>query len=119
MARYYTNIKKQYVTQQGLAKLASSYIKYYGVDKTRKLLNDKFVKQAGGLSANEIRSILQNDFMPPQIPDTFWKDLAKTNPEYGGNNISHLRREFNKVYRAYFRKSLAEEVPGYKFKVKE
>jgi|TARA_R110001583_G_scaffold64067_2_gene186678 hypothetical protein len=119
LADYNEALEEQYVTQQGLAKLASSYIKYYGVDKTRKLLNDKFVKQAGGLSANEIRSILQNDFMPPQIPDTFWKDLAKTNPEYGGNNISHLRREFNKVYRAYFRKSLAEEVPGYKFKVKE
>ncbi len=57
--------------------------------------------------------------MPPQVPDQFWKDLAKANPEYGGNNISKLRREFNKVYRAYFRKDLGDEVPGYQFRIKE
>jgi len=119
LSDYNEALEGQYMAQQGVAKLASAYIKYYGVDKTRKLLNDKFVKNAGGLSATEIRSILQNDFMPPQIPDMFWKDLAKSNPEYGGNNISHLRREFNKVYRAYFRKDLGEEVPGYQFKTKE
>jgi hypothetical protein len=119
LSDYNEALEEQYVAQQGVAKLASSYIKYYGVKKTRKLLNDKYVKNAGGFSETEIRSILANDFMPPQVPDQFWKDLAKSNPEYGGNNISKLRREFNKVYRAYFRKDLGDEVPGYQFRIKE
>ena len=119
LSDYNEALEEQYVAQQGVAKLASAYIKYYGVKKTRKLLNDKYVKNAGGFSETEIRSILANDFMPPQVPDQFWKDLAKSNPEYGGNNISKLRREFNKVYRAYFRKDLGDEVPGYQFRIKE
>lgn len=119
LSDYNEAIEEQFMAQQGVAKLASSYLKYYGLKKTRKLLNDKYVKNAGGFSDTEIRGILANDFIPPKISDSFWKDLAKSNPEYGGNNISQLRREFNKVYRAYFRKNLGEEVPGYKFKIKE
>ncbi len=41
LSDYNEALEEQYVAQQGVAKLASAYIKYYGVKKTRKLLNDK------------------------------------------------------------------------------
>ena len=119
LSDYNEALEEQYMAQQGVADLTSSYINYYGLAKTKKLLFDKEVKQAGRLSTVEINHILQNKFEAPKIPATFWSDLKTSNPEYSAGDITKIRREFNKLNKLYQNKQLGEEVPGYEFTIKE
>jgi len=119
---YEDALQEHFVAQQGVAKLANSYKKYMDAGKgdrnTRRLLNRKVIKEAGGLSSKEINNILRNRFTAPQIPSTLWSKLMESNPELY-RMIPQYRRELNKIYQYYNLTKLSEEVPEFQFKTKE
>jgi hypothetical protein len=108
---YKEALEENYVAQQGVSNLLSSFVKYYGVKETNKLINKKVIKNAGQLSSKEIRALFQNKFAAPELPDSFWQDLKEANPRYSYDVIVPLKRKFNELYKYYNRKNLGEDLP--------
>ena len=74
------------------------------------MLKSKAIKQAGGLSNDEINNIMRGIFTPPKFDQSFFKALRISNPEIS-NRVPYISNQFLKLHRLYTNRKLLIDLP--------
>ena len=108
---YQSGIEDQFVAQQGVYKLIQDLRKFTKDSDIRKMLSKKEIKQAGGLSNEEINNLMRGKFTPPTFDESFFKQLRKDRPELRKITPT-LNAKIKQLRRFYVNEDLKEkEVP--------
>ena len=110
---YKEGLEEQFVAQEGLFQLYNSLLKFKSPIEARRILMSRQVRQAGGLSKEEINAIIKGKFKAPRFDPTFWKTYGRENPDLI-KEIPRIREAFDSVYRKYNLTKLSTEVPDIK-----
>ena len=107
---YKEGIEEQFVAQEGIYKLYNSLLQFKTPAEAKKILMSRQVRQAGGLSKQEINTIINGRFKAPRFDPTFWNTFGKENRDLA-KEIPRIREAFDGIYRKYNLKKLSTEVP--------
>ena len=107
---YKDSIDEHYVAQQGIYKLVNDLSAFTSKDDIKKMLKSKAIKQAGGLSNDEINNIMRGIFTPPKFDQSFFKALRISNPEIS-NRVPYISNQFLKLHRLYTNRKLLIDLP--------
>jgi len=107
---YKEGIEEQFVAQEGIYKLYNSLLQFKTPAEAKKILMSRQVRQAGGLSKQEINTIINGRFKAPRFDPTFWNTFGKENRDLS-KEIPRIREAFDGIYRKYNLKKLSTEVP--------
>tara|TARA_Y100001937_G_C7071662_1_gene308678 strand:- start:51 stop:1145 length:1095 start_codon:yes stop_codon:yes gene_type:complete len=105
---YQSGIEDQFVAQQGVYKLIQDLRKFTKDSDIRKMLSKKEIKQAGGLSNEEINNLMRGKFTPPTFDESFFKQLRKDRPELRKITPT-LNAKIKQLRRFYVNEDLKEE----------
>ena len=110
---YKEGLEEQFVAQEGVCQLYNSLLKFKSPTEAKKILMSRQVRQAGGLSKEEINTIIQGKFKAPRFDPTFWRTYSKENRDLI-KEIPRIRQAFDSIYRKYNKIKLSTEVPDIK-----
>jgi hypothetical protein len=107
---YKDSIEEHYAAQQGIYKLVNDLSAFTSKDDIKKMLQSKAIKQAGGLSNDEINNIMRGIFTPPKFDPSFFKALRLSHPEIS-KRVPYISDQFLKLYRLYTDRKLLSDIP--------